>query len=1114
MSYEMRGGPSDIDGDGNLSSDGRLMRSIDDDVITAVLEGDLNNDSKATTSEEFFPFPHSDWCPSPIAFAKYPPSKARSEQHAEPRELTVKLTKKIVDTYHFCNPSFKYSESYNPKRYLTVPFEGVSNNGLDNENHELILYVGQILANYDNTLRYVVKDIVGRGTFGQVARCLALESNHEVAVKIIKNQVAYSYQAWGEVRILEKLNSIQDKRNEHHVVRIFDHFSYEGHLCIVFELLGDSLYELLKRNSFKGVSLILVRLFINQLSDALSLLHDARVIHCDLKPENILLTSRSLSTADIKLIDFGSACMEEQKIYSYIQSRFYRAPEVVLGHAYSTAIDMWSLGCVAAELFLGFPLFPGKCAYDLLLFMNEKLGKQPPDHILRKSKLTNKYFKLTNAAPHIENGHTTSVYQFLTPEENETRENRKPVIGRRYMPGSLEEIIINQPIKPAGKEEMEEEMFKRKVFIDFLRGLLEVDPFKRWTAYEASQHPFLTGSPFTGSFSPLPHSPRDSLHPIQPSLHEGYLTGPLIPRKEVVPRVRIVGFDLGPMNEFGSFPEHNVSFGHASEGLLSHLPHRSDGSFTCFSPRTDAVPRARTSLGFEIEHNVSSKFRRSLSPHHPFTTDDPFIGPLRPRKEGTKRVLTPLGPIVEQNVSPGPVLGYTASLSPQEPFAETIDHYRAQWPHSLYMGFSDFLLLLCIFLEPISKIWTSLTDQGRLLVGFLVQYFRICIFGRYGKHVPSRHQWRVNSRDLKTNRFLGQGCSGIIYETTWSGREDMGILARKDFPAVKSDVFEKEAARLVELGDHPNIVKNFCWTIDRRSCSLAMEYLRYDLYSVVQKRKGDQRNAASEKNISLEYLLKVTTSPFELLTSIGLILKIATGMRYLHSRRIAHGDLKPNNILMSSEASPLLVKVADFGLINTKRRSTTLVSYRARCLQIVKWKAPELFKEYLGPSTLNLDNLVTGSDTDSDIVKISNDSNNGIFSNAGLRRADIYSFGLTCSHILGVQNWDFNLNWQELRKLISHGLRPQLPSGCPRSLASLISSCWAADPLRRPTFVGICKQLQVVKLEQMRHIEGHQIHYPSPNVRRPSTDKYKQDMKRRSLNVSRGGRRCKTAIPK
>lgn len=91
-------------------------------------------------------------------------------------------------------------------------------------------------------------------------------------------------------------------------------------------------------------------------------LRDASIIHCDLKPENILLASTGQgggSLGQLKLIDFGSACFEGRTFFSYIQSRFYRSPEVLLGLSYNGAIDMWSFGCVAAELFLGLPLFPG-----------------------------------------------------------------------------------------------------------------------------------------------------------------------------------------------------------------------------------------------------------------------------------------------------------------------------------------------------------------------------------------------------------------------------------------------------------------------------------------------------------------------------------------------------------------------------------------------------------------------------------------------------------------------------------------------------------------------------------------------------------------------------------
>lgn len=100
-----------------------------------------------------------------------------------------------------------------------------------------------------------------------------------------------------------------------------------------------------------------------QILDALIVLRDASIIHCDLKPENILLAPPAASggaLGQLKLIDFGSACFESRTVYSYIQSRFYRSPEVLLGLAYCAAIDMWSFGCVAAELFLGLPLFPGE----------------------------------------------------------------------------------------------------------------------------------------------------------------------------------------------------------------------------------------------------------------------------------------------------------------------------------------------------------------------------------------------------------------------------------------------------------------------------------------------------------------------------------------------------------------------------------------------------------------------------------------------------------------------------------------------------------------------------------------------------------------------------------
>lgn len=86
-----------------------------------------------------------------------------------------------------------------------------------------------------------------------------------------------------------KLNSEADPKDEHHILRMRDQFIHHKHLCIVFECLSSNLYELIKHNQFRGLSLQLVKMFTTQLLDALTVLKEARLIHCDLKPENILL---------------------------------------------------------------------------------------------------------------------------------------------------------------------------------------------------------------------------------------------------------------------------------------------------------------------------------------------------------------------------------------------------------------------------------------------------------------------------------------------------------------------------------------------------------------------------------------------------------------------------------------------------------------------------------------------------------------------------------------------------------------------------------------------------------------------------------------------------------
>jgi dual specificity tyrosine-phosphorylation-regulated kinase 2/3/4 len=150
-----------------------------------------------------------------------------------------------------------------------------------------------------------------------------------------------------EIKILENLKK-WDADGNHHVLKMIEHFYFRNHLCIATELLSINLYELIKANGFVGFTTALIRRFTSQMLMSLTLMRHHRIVHCDLKPENVLL--RHPSKSAIKVIDFGSSCFEHEKIYTYIQSRFYRSPEVILGMNYHMAIDMWSLGCILAEL--------------------------------------------------------------------------------------------------------------------------------------------------------------------------------------------------------------------------------------------------------------------------------------------------------------------------------------------------------------------------------------------------------------------------------------------------------------------------------------------------------------------------------------------------------------------------------------------------------------------------------------------------------------------------------------------------------------------------------------------------------------------------------------------
>ena len=299
--------------------------------------------------------------------------------------------------------------------------------------------------------RYEIVGFLGKGSFGQVVKAHDVKENKFVALKVIRNRKRFHAQALVEVKILKHLND-NDKDGRHHCIEMSSHFTFRHHLCITFELLSINLYEFIKNNNFRGLSLALIRKFALQILNSLQYLSEQKIIHCDLKPENLLLVSSTKS--DIKMIDFGSSCFENERIYTYIQSRFYRSPEVILGISYNRAIDMWSFGCILAELYTGYPLFPGRNELEQLGYIMEVMG-MPSKKVIQLSTRRKKFFDSNNQPRLVVNKKT----------------------GKKRIPGS---VTLQQALDCPDRK-----------FVSFLEGCLRWDPVERFTPHEAFQHEWI-----------------------------------------------------------------------------------------------------------------------------------------------------------------------------------------------------------------------------------------------------------------------------------------------------------------------------------------------------------------------------------------------------------------------------------------------------------------------------------------------------------------------------------------------------------------------------------------------------------------------------------------------
>jgi len=319
--------------------------------------------------------------------------------------------------------------------------------------------------------RYRVLGHLGAATFSRTVKCVDMQTGRMVCMKIIKNKKDFLDQSLDEIKILRIIGANTDNLDEKCCLNLIDYFYHKEHLIIVTELLHENLYEFSRLNR-EGrekpyFTLGRVQRVARQLLVAVEYLHSLALVHADLKPENVLVKSHA--RCEVKVIDFGSSCFVDDHPTSYLQSRSYRAPEVVLGLPYDQRIDIWSVGCIVAELWTGSMLFQNDSVQSLLARIISILGPLPA-HMLATGRLASRYFMPDGRLYH---------------EVDAAGEARIDAIGgppRRR-------VLLYLPKRSSLRQRMRVD---DEEFLDFLSCLLRLDPAERPLASQVLRHSWLS----------------------------------------------------------------------------------------------------------------------------------------------------------------------------------------------------------------------------------------------------------------------------------------------------------------------------------------------------------------------------------------------------------------------------------------------------------------------------------------------------------------------------------------------------------------------------------------------------------------------------------------------
>ncbi|PQE16050.1 hypothetical protein CJF32_00004943 [Rutstroemia sp. NJR-2017a WRK4] len=349
-----------------------------------------------------------------------------------------------------------------------------------------------VVPDTELTERYSVLKLLGQGTFGKVVQAKDRDRGKLVAIKIIRSVQKYRDASKIELRVLSTLKA-NDQENRNRCIHLRDCFDYRGHICIVMDLLGQSVFDFLKMNSFVPFPNSQIQSFARQLFTSVAFLHDLNLIHTDLKPENILLCDSNyqaftysrripsssttvnrqaaqrkvLLDTEIRLIDFGSATFQDEYHSSVVSTRHYRAPEIILGLGWSFPCDIWSIGCILVEFFTGDALFQTHDNLEHLAMMESVCGAKIDSHLIQQ----------VNAMSKRNGGNPAARYfkrlklDYPTPDTSRA--------SRRFV----------KAMKPLHEIIRDNTKFSRN-FLDLLRRIFVYDPSDRITAKEALRHPW------------------------------------------------------------------------------------------------------------------------------------------------------------------------------------------------------------------------------------------------------------------------------------------------------------------------------------------------------------------------------------------------------------------------------------------------------------------------------------------------------------------------------------------------------------------------------------------------------------------------------------------------